>query len=107
MKYKVILALLEGPHDVAFVYRILKEIGFKSTKKIIKDLPSPLNLYLSNPRQFQSATDKLHFILIPIPTRLKVFRYTIHCLIFVITDMTFIVIAKSRKNFITITFTQK
>lgn len=56
MKYRVILALLEGPHDVAFVYRILKEIGFKSTKKIIKDLPSPLNLYLSNPRQFQSAS---------------------------------------------------
>jgi hypothetical protein len=56
MEYKVILALLEGPHDVAFVYRILKEIGFTSTSKIIKDLPSPLNLYLSNPRKFQSAS---------------------------------------------------
>jgi hypothetical protein len=56
MAYKVILALLEGPHDVAFVYRILKENGFNSTKKIIKDLPSPLDKYLSNPRQFLSAS---------------------------------------------------
>lgn len=56
MAYKVILALLEGPHDVAFVYRILKENGFVSTKKLIKDLPSPLDKYLSNPRQFLSAS---------------------------------------------------
>lgn len=56
MAYKVILALLEGSHDVAFVYRILKEIGFETTKKIIKDLPSPLNLYLSNPRQFLNTS---------------------------------------------------
>lgn len=56
MGYKVILALLEGPHDVAFVYRILKENGFNTTKKLIKDLPSPLDKYLSNPRQFLSAT---------------------------------------------------
>ncbi len=56
MAYKVILALLEGPHDVAFVYRILKENGFNSTKKLIKDLPSPLDKYLSNPRQFLSAS---------------------------------------------------
>lgn len=56
MEYKVILALLEGPHDVAFVYRILKENGFNTTKKVIKDLPSPLDKYLSNPRQFLSAS---------------------------------------------------
>lgn len=56
MEYKVILALLEGPHDVAFVYRILKENGFNTTKKLIKDLPSPLDKYLSNPRQFLSAS---------------------------------------------------
>lgn len=56
MEYKVILALLEGAHDVAFVYRILKENGFKTTKKLIKDLPSPLDKYLSNPRQFLSAS---------------------------------------------------
>lgn len=56
MGYKVILALLEGPHDVAFVYRILKENGFSTTKKLIKDLPSPLDKYLSNPKQFLSAS---------------------------------------------------
>lgn len=56
MGYKVILALLEGPHDVAFVYRILKENGFNTTKKLIKDLPSPLDKYLSNPRQFLSES---------------------------------------------------
>jgi len=56
MEYKVILALLEGAHDVAFVYRILKENGFNSTKKLIKELPSPLDKYLSNPRQFLSAS---------------------------------------------------
>lgn len=56
MAYKVILALLEGPHDVAFIYRILKENGFETTKKIIKDLPSPLNLYLSNPKQFLNTS---------------------------------------------------
>ena len=56
MEYKVILALLEGAHDVAFVYRILKENGFNTTKKLIKDLPSPLDKYLSNPRQFLSAS---------------------------------------------------
>ncbi len=56
MEYKVILALLEGAHDVAFVYRILKENGFKTTKKLIKELPSPLDKYLSNPRQFLSAS---------------------------------------------------
>jgi len=55
MGYKVILTLLEGPHDAAFISRILKENGFTTTKKIIKDLPSPLNLYLSNPKSFQSA----------------------------------------------------
>lgn len=56
MGHKVILTLLEGPHDVSFIYRILKVNGFISTKKIIKDLPSPLNLYLSNPKSFQSVS---------------------------------------------------
>ena len=56
MGYRIILTLLEGPHDTAFVYRILKENGFTTTKKIIKDLPSPLNLYLINPRAFQSSS---------------------------------------------------
>jgi len=56
MGYKVILTLLEGSHDVAFVYRILKENGFNTTKKLIKDLPSPLDQYLSNPKQFLSTS---------------------------------------------------
>lgn len=56
MGYRVILALLEGPHDAAFIYRILKENGFTTTSKKIKDLPSPLNLYLSNPNSFKSAS---------------------------------------------------
>lgn len=56
MGYKVILTLLEGSHDTAFIYRVLKCNGFTSTKKIIKDLPHPLNLYLSNPKSFQAAS---------------------------------------------------
>lgn len=58
MGYRVILALLEGSHDVAFIYRILKENGFETTTKKIKELPKPLDNYLSNSEQFLAASFK-------------------------------------------------
>jgi hypothetical protein len=41
---QVIVVLCEGPHDVAFLRKILKTIGFESGDSIkIKDYPSPMN----------------------------------------------------------------
>lgn len=45
---KVLITLCEGPHDVAFIYRILKTKGFVHFSKSIKDFPFPLNQYLQN-----------------------------------------------------------
>ena len=42
---KTFVVFCEGPHDVYFLYRILKKIGFRSYEKKVKDMPSPLNKY--------------------------------------------------------------
>lgn len=42
---KSFVIFCEGIHDVYFLYRILKKMGFKSFNKKIKDMPSPLNKY--------------------------------------------------------------
>lgn len=45
---KVLFVLCEGPHDVAFLYRIFKVLGFNHYNKNIIDYPQPLNEYLKN-----------------------------------------------------------
>jgi hypothetical protein len=39
---EIIFVLCEGPHDIAFLYRILKTIGFESYKKKIGEYPEPI-----------------------------------------------------------------
>jgi len=44
MDKNIILALCEGPHDVAFLNKILKTAGFKSNEGLkLGDFPSPMN----------------------------------------------------------------
>lgn len=44
MKTEIIIILCEGPHDVAFLYRILSANGIKSNGKLmIKEFPKPIN----------------------------------------------------------------
>ena len=45
---KVIFTLCEGPHDIAFLYRILKSTGYQKFTKKIKDFPFPVNNFLKN-----------------------------------------------------------
>lgn len=44
---KIVFALCEGPHDVAFLYRILRVNGLQKYSKPIKEFPSPLNRYFA------------------------------------------------------------
>ena len=50
MEKNVIICITEGPHDAAFLYKIIKSNDFKSYKKTLKDLPSVISNLLSNPR---------------------------------------------------------
>ncbi|MCP4347109.1 MAG: hypothetical protein GY795_16470 [Desulfobacterales bacterium] len=43
----IVFLLCEGPHDVAFLVRILKTIGFKNYSKKIREYPEPINQYIS------------------------------------------------------------
>lgn len=45
MPNKILFVLCEGPHDVAFIYRILYNAGFTTYNLCIKDYPFPLNDY--------------------------------------------------------------
>ena len=42
----ILFILAEGPHDTAFMYRILKANGFREYNKKIKDFPKPLDSLL-------------------------------------------------------------
>lgn len=44
---KILFALCEGPHDVAFLYRILRVNGLQKYSKSIGEFPSPLNSYFT------------------------------------------------------------
>ena len=47
MKTQIILLLCEGPHDAAFLRKILRANGFNSDeKKKIREYPSPMNAFL-------------------------------------------------------------
>ncbi|HAA10685.1 MAG TPA: hypothetical protein DCE41_02910 [Cytophagales bacterium] len=39
---RIILTLCEGPHDVAFLYRILKTEGYQSFNKKLQEFPTPI-----------------------------------------------------------------
>lgn len=43
---EIILSLCEGPHDVAFIYRILRVCGFNHYNNRIEDFPSPIGEFL-------------------------------------------------------------
>ena len=44
---KILFVLCEGPHDVAFLYRILRVNGLQRYLKSIGEYPSPLNKYFT------------------------------------------------------------
>lgn len=49
MTTQIITVLCEGPHDVAFISRILKTIGFVSDESTkLGDYPPPMNALLQN-----------------------------------------------------------
>jgi hypothetical protein len=49
MGQQIVTVLCEGPHDVAFICRLLKSIGFRSNENIkIGDYPAPFNQLLIN-----------------------------------------------------------
>ncbi len=39
---EIVFVLCEGPHDIAFLYRILKTVGFESYKNKIGEYPEPI-----------------------------------------------------------------
>ena len=43
---KIVFVLCEGPHDVAFLYRMLRTIGFLNYTAKIKDFPYPINNFI-------------------------------------------------------------
>lgn len=43
---KFIFAFCEGPHDVAFLYKILKSEGYVSHNRKLREYPSPINDFL-------------------------------------------------------------
>lgn len=45
---KNLVLFCEGVHDVAFLYRLFKAVGFKGYSKPMNQLPSPLNKYYVN-----------------------------------------------------------
>ena len=45
---KILFVLCEGPHDVAFLYRILRVNGLQKYSKPIGEFPAPLNKYFSS-----------------------------------------------------------
>ena len=48
MAAQIIIALCEGPHDVAFINRILKSIGFVSNEsKKLNEFPQPMDKLMS------------------------------------------------------------
>ncbi|RLC21705.1 MAG: hypothetical protein DRI57_01700 [Deltaproteobacteria bacterium] len=42
----IVFVLCEGPHDVAFLYRILRTVGFKNYSEKIKDFPEPMDSFI-------------------------------------------------------------
>ncbi len=49
MAHNIITILLEGMHDAAFLYKILKANKFNSCNQTIKELPNPIQGLLRNP----------------------------------------------------------
>lgn len=45
---KIVFALCEGPHDVAFLYKILRVNGLQKYSKPIGEFPDPLNKYFAS-----------------------------------------------------------
>ncbi|GEM66250.1 hypothetical protein SF1_42320 [Sphingobacterium faecium NBRC 15299] len=58
MANKIIFALCEGPHDAAFIYRVLKASGYESYEKVsIKDLPFPVNSLITTEANKSNVED--------------------------------------------------
>ncbi len=73
---KIVFVLCEGPHDVAFLYRILKTIGFKNYTAKIREFPPPINDFISRAVQHIDISEmKLEEIRNrPIPSEALLFR---------------------------------
>lgn len=72
----IVFVLCEGPHDVAFLYRILKAIGFETYSEKIKNFPAPLNDFISQSVQ-RIAVEEMKLEEIrqrPIPSEVLIYR---------------------------------
>ncbi len=49
---RVLIAIVEGPHDAAFIYKILKCKGFNEYKGKVKDIVEPIGGMLKNPKHY-------------------------------------------------------
>lgn len=54
---KFIFAFCEGPHDVAFLYKILKSEGYASHNRKLGEYPSPINDFLIREAMHSSLED--------------------------------------------------
>jgi len=55
---KILITLCEGPHDVAFLYRILLTEGFTGCQLKISDYPRPLDSFLSEQAKGEKIEDR-------------------------------------------------
>ena len=55
---KILITLCEGPHDVAFLYRILLTEGFVNCPWKLSEFPAPLNSFLSRQATGENIDDR-------------------------------------------------
>ena len=55
---KILITLCEGPHDVAFLYRILLTEGFVNCPWKLSEFPAPLNSFLSHQATGENIDDR-------------------------------------------------
>ena len=57
---KILITLCEGPHDVAFLYRILLTEGFVNCPWKLSEFPAPLNSFLSRQATGENIDDSFY-----------------------------------------------
>ena len=55
---KILITLCEGPHDVAFLYRILLTEGFTNCQLKINEYPKPLDSFLTEQAKGENIEDR-------------------------------------------------
>lgn len=68
----IVITICEGPHDAAFLYKILRHLGFKSYSKKIKEMPELMKGYFKGRMEEYNYEDvNLENIKPPLPTILS------------------------------------